>query len=115
MEYKTIQELYLALGVAGVIIVVFLALFIWLVTANNKKTVEHIEQIVEKMSSLQKNDTEFEQLMKSLIEAVKELSTTNKIVAETVNKLDFYNKDLHNKLDKHDTKADKIYAEMLKK
>lgn len=54
------------------------------------------------------NDTDFKALVESLIESVKELSITNKIVADTVSRLDYYNKDLHRKLEKHDEKSDKI-------
>lgn len=45
--------------------------------------------------------------MDNLIQTVKELSTTNRIVANTVSKLDFFNKDLHKKVEKHDEKVDK--------
>lgn len=112
MEYKTIQELYLAVGVAGAIIVVFLAVFVWLLIRNDKARTEELRQIIEKLSTLQVNDSDFKSLMENLTETVKELSTTNRIVADTVNRLDFYNKDLHKKLEKHDCKTDKILEEL---
>ncbi len=108
MEYKTIQELYLAIGVAGSIIVVFLALFTYLVVASDKKRTQQMDDVVDKLSTLQINDNDFKVLMQGLTETVKELSTTNRIVADTVSRLDFYNKDLRKKLDKHDDKSDKI-------
>lgn len=114
MEYKYIQEMYLALGVAGCIIVVFLGLFVWMIISNNKKTIKNMEDIVKEVKSLQLNDNNFENLIESLIEAVKELSITNKTVAETVSRIDFYNKDLHRKVEKHDEKADKILEEIRK-
>lgn len=108
MEYKTIQELYLAIGVAGSIIVVFLALFTYLVVSSDKKRTQQMDDVVDKLSTLQINDNDFKVLMQGLTETVKELSTTNRIVADTVSRLDFYNKDLRKKLDKHDDKSDKI-------
>lgn len=114
MEYKTIEELYLAVGVAGSIIVVFLGLFTYLVISNDKKRTKQIDDLIKSIGTLQMNDTDFKTLVESLIESVKELSITNKIVADTVNRLDYYNKDLHHKLDKHDDKADKILDEIRK-
>ena len=114
MEYKNIEELYLAVGVAGAIIVVFLSLFVWIIVVNNKKTIDTIENIAKEINSLQMNDGNFEKLMCNLIDAIKELSITNKTVAETVSRLDFYNKDLHRKIDKHDDKADVILQEVRK-
>lgn len=108
MEYKTIQELYLAVGVAGAIVVVFLALFTYLVVSSDKKRTQQMDDVVDKLSTLQINDNDFKVLMQGLTETVKELSTTNRIVADTVSRLDFYNKDLRKKLDKHDDKSDKI-------
>lgn len=108
MEYKTIQELYLAIGVAGSIIVVFLALFTYLVVSSDKKRTQQMDDVVDKLSTLQINDNDFKVLMQGLTETVKELSTTNRIVADTVSRLDFYNKDLRKKLDRHDDKSDKI-------
>lgn len=108
MQYKTIQELYLAIGVAGSIIVVFLALFTYLVVASDKKRTQQMDDVINKLSTLQINDNDFKILMQGLTETVKELSATNRIVAETVSRLDFYNKDLHKKLEKHDDKSDKI-------
>lgn len=108
MEYKTIQELYLAVGVAGAIIIVFLALFVWIIIRNDKARTEELKQIIDKLSSLQVNDSDFKNLMENLTQTVKELSTTNRVVADTVNRLDFYNKDLSKKLDKHDERSEKI-------
>lgn len=134
MQYKTIQELYLAVGVAGCIVVVFLALFTYLVIASEKKRSEQMdklvianeekrdeqmekqseqmEKLVDKLSDLQTNDVDFKNLMQGLTETVKELSTTNRIVADTVSRLDFYNKDLHKKLDRHDAKSERILDEI---
>lgn len=114
MEYKTIQELYLAVGVAGAIIIVFLGLFTYLVIANDKKRTEQINSIIDRIGTLQINDTDFKSLIENLTETVKEVSTTNRIVADTVNRLDYYNKDLHRKLEKHDEKSDKILDELRK-
>lgn len=112
MQYKTIQELYLAVGVAGAIVVVFLALFTYLVIASEKMRGEQMDKLVDKLSDLQTNDADFKTLMEGLTETVKELSKTNRIVAETVNKLDFYSKDLHKKLDRHDAKSERILDEI---
>lgn len=114
MEYKTIQELYLAVGVAGAIIIVFLGLFTYLVIANDKKRTEQINSIIDRIGTLQINDTDFKSLIENLTETVKEVSTTNRIVADTVNRLDYYNKDLHRKLEKHDDKVDRILDEIRK-
>lgn len=114
MEYKTIQELYLAVGVAGTIIVVFLGLFTYLVISNDKKRTNQMDTLIKSISTLQINDTDFKTLIQSLITSVKELSTTNRVVADTVNRLDYYNKDLHKKLEKHDEKSDKIIEELRK-
>lgn len=114
MEYKTIEELYLAVGVAGAIIIVFLGLFTYLVIANDKKRTEQINNIIDRIGTLQINDTDFKSLIENLTETVKEVSTTNRIVADTVNRLDYYNKDLHRKLEKHDDKVDRILGEMRK-
>lgn len=114
MQYKTIQELYLAIGVAGAIVVVFLALFTYLVVSSDKKRTQQMDDVVDKLSTLQINDNDFKVLMQGLTETVKELSTTNRIVADTVSRLDFYNKDLRKKLDKHDDKSDRILDAMHK-
>lgn len=114
MEYKNIEELYLAVGVAGAIIVVFLAIFVYLIISNNKKTVKNMEDIVEEVRCLKSNDKNVEQLLTNLAAAIDKLSDTNKIVADTVNKLDYFNRDLHRKIEKHDEKADKILDEMRK-
>lgn len=114
MEFKTIEELYLAVGVAGAIIIVFLGLFTYLVVSSDKKRTQQMDAVVAKLSALQINDNDFKVLMENLSETVKELSTTNRIVADTVSRLDFYNKDLHKKLDKHDEKCDKILDKIRK-
>lgn len=119
MEYKTIEELYTSLGVAGAIIVVFLGIFVYTIIQNDKRRNNEIMQndkrrnneinnIVDKLGALQINDTNFQNAMNNLSEAIKELSATNKIVADTVSRLDYYNKDLNRKLDRHDEKCDKI-------
>ena len=71
-------------------------------------------EIIQELRNLQLNDTKFQSAMENLSEAVKELSTTNKIVADTVGKLDYFNRDISRKLEKHDDKADKILDEIRK-
>lgn len=112
MEYKTIQELYLAVGVAGAIIIVFLGVFVYTIVQNDKRRSQEMTEIIRELRNLQMNDTNFQNAMENLSEAVKELSTTNKIVADTVSKVDYYNRELHKKLDKHDEKSDKILDEL---
>lgn len=112
MEYKTIQELYLAVGVAGAIIIVFLGVFVYTIVQNDKRRSQEMTEITIELRNLQMNDTNFQNAMENLSEAVKELSTTNKIVADTVSKVDYYNRELHKKLDKHDEKSDKILDEL---
>lgn len=114
MEYKTIEELYLAVGVAGAIIVVFLGVFVYTIVQNDKRRSQEMTEIIRELRNLQMNDTNFQNAMENLSEAVKELSTTNKIVADTVSKIDYYNRELHKKLDKHDEKSDKILDELRK-
>ena len=114
MEYKTIEELYLAVGVAGAIIVVFLGVFVYTIVQNDKRRSQEMTEIIRELRNLQINDTNFQNAMENLSEAVKELSTTNKIVADTVSKVDYYNRELHKKLDKHDEKSDKILDELRK-
>lgn len=112
MEYKTIEELYLAVGVAGAIIIVFLGVFVYTIVQNDKRRSQEMTEIIRELRNLQMNDTNFQNAMENLSEAVKELSTTNKIVADTVSKVDYYNRELHKKLDKHDEKSDKILDEL---
>lgn len=114
MGYKTIEELYLAVGVAGAIIVVFLGVFVYTIVQNDKRRSQEMTEIIRELRNLQMNDTNFQNAMENLSEAVKELSTTNKIVADTVSKVDYYNRELHKKLDKHDEKSDKILDELRK-
>ena len=114
MEYKTIQELYLAVGVAGAIIIVFLGLFTYLVISNDKKRTDQINNIIDRIGTLQINDTDFKSLIENLAETVKEFSKTTRVMADTLNRLDYYNKDLHRKLEKHDEKSDKILDEIRK-
>lgn len=108
MEYKTIQELYTSLGVAGAIIVVFLGVFVYTIVQNDKRRNQEMTEIIKELRNLQMNDTNFQNAMENLSEAVKELSKTNKIVADTVGKLDYFNRDINRKLEKHDEKCDKI-------
>lgn len=108
MEYKTIQELYTSLGVAGAIIVVFLGVFVYTIVQNDKRRSREMTEIIQELRNLQMNDTNFQNAMENLSEAVKELSKTNKIVADTVGKLDYFNRDINRKLEKHDEKCDKI-------
>lgn len=114
MEYKTIEELYLAVGVAGAIIIVFLGVFVYTIVQNDKKRSREMAEIIQELRNLQLNDTKFQSAMENLSEAVKELSATNKIVADTVGKLDYFNRDINRKLEKHDDKADKILDELRK-
>lgn len=114
MEYKTIEELYLAVGVAGAIIVVFLGVFVYTIVQNDKRRSREMAEIIQALRNLQLNDTKFQSAMENLSEAVKELSATNKIVADTVGKLDYFNRDINRKLEKHDDKADKILDELRK-
>ena len=114
MEYKTIQELYLAVGVAGAIIIVFLGVFVYSIVQNDKRRSQEMSEIIKELRNLQMNDTNFQNAMENLSEAVKELSTTNKIVADTVSKVDYYNRELHKKLDKHDDRVEKILDELRK-
>lgn len=114
MEYKTIEELYLAVGVAGAIIIVFLGVFVYTIVQNDKRRSREMAEIIQELRSLQLNDTKFQSAMENLSEAVKELSATNKIVADTVGKLDYFNRDINRKLEKHDDKADKILDELRK-
>ena len=108
MQYKTIQELYLSLGVAGAIIVVFLGVFVFTVIQNDKRRNREFEKMIEKIDGLQTNDTNFQMAIEKLSEAIKELSTSNRVIVDIVGRLDYYNKDLNKKLDKHDEKCDKI-------
>lgn len=108
MEYKTIQELYTSLGVAGAIIVVFLGVFVYTIVQNDKRRSREMSEIIKELRNLQMNDTNFQNAMENLSEAVKELAKTNKIVADTVGKLDYFNRDINRKLEKHDEKCDKI-------
>lgn len=108
MEYKTIQELYTSLGVAGAIIVVFLGVFVYTIVQNDKRRSREMTEIIKELRNLQMNDTNFQNAMENLSEAVKELAKTNKIVADTVGKLDYFNRDINRKLEKHDEKCDKI-------
>ena len=114
MEYKTVEELYLAVGVAGAIIIVFLGVFVYTIIQNDKRRTQEMTEIIQELKNLQINDTKFQSAMENLSEAVKELSTTNKIVADTVGKLDYFNRDINRKLEKHDDKADKILEELRK-
>lgn len=108
MEYKTIQELYTSLGVAGAIIVVFLGVFVYTIVQNDKRRSREMTEIIKELRNLQMNDTNFQNTIENLSEAVKELSKTNKIVADTVGKLDYFDRDINRKLEKHDEKCDKI-------
>ena len=114
MEYKTIEELYLAVGVAGAIIIVFLGVFVYTIVQNDKRRSREMAEIIQELRNLQLNDTKFQSAMENLSEAVKELSATDKIVADTVGKLDYFNRDINRKLEKHDDKADKILDELRK-
>ena len=97
------------------IIVVFLAIFVYLIIQNNNKTMKQIDEIVSKVVSLENNDHRFEEVIEGLTSAVKEVATTNRIMADTLNKLYFYNKELHKKIERHDEKSEKIYNEVIVK
>lgn len=108
MEFKTVEELYTTLGITGAIVVVFLGVFVYMIVQNDKRRSVEMGKIIDRLGDLKSNDSNFESAMQNLSAAVKELSETNKIVASTVNKLDYYNRDLNRKLEKHDEKSDKI-------
>ncbi|MDU5324071.1 MAG: hypothetical protein E6149_05310 [Peptoniphilus harei] len=78
------------------------------IVQNDKRRSREMTEIIKELRNLQINDTNFQNAMENLSEAVKELSTTNKIVADTVGKLDYFNRDINRKLEKHDEKCDKI-------
>ena len=108
---QPLQEAYVVLGFGAFILVIFIIVFIVLINRNLKlqdKLLDKYEKLSEGVDTLNGNDERFERLVNQLVEAVKELSTTNRIVADTVSKLDFYNKNFHKQLEKHDEKADKI-------
>lgn len=112
MEYKTIEELYLAIGVAGAIIVVFLGIFVYMIVQNDKRRSQEMKEITDTLKQLILDNQLLNTAIDKLSEATKEVATTNRIVAETVNKVDYYNRELHKKLDKHDDKVEKILDEL---
>lgn len=114
MEYKTIQELYLAVGVAGAIIIVFLGVFVYTIVQNDKRRSQEMKEITDTLKQLILDNQLLNTAIDKLSEATKEVATTNRIVAETVNKVDYYNRELHRKLDKHDDKVEKILDEIRK-
>lgn len=114
MEYKTIEELYLAVGVAGVIIVVFLGVFVYTIVQNDKRRSQEMKEITDTLKQLILDNQLLNTAIDKLSEATKEVATTNRIVADTVSKVDYYNRELHKKLDKHDEKSDKILDELRK-
>ena len=114
MEYKTIEELYLAVGVAGAIIVVFLGIFVYMIVQNDKRRSQEMKEITDTLKQLILDNQLLNTAIDKLSEATKEVATTNRIVADTVSKVDYYNRELHKKLDKHDDKADKILDELRK-
>lgn len=114
MEYKTIEELYLAVGVAGAIIVVFLGVFVYTIVQNDKRRSQEMKEITDTLKQLILDNQLLNTAIDKLSEATKEVATTNRIVADTVNKVDYYNQELHRKLDKHDDKVEKILDELKK-
>ena len=108
MEYKTIGELYLALGVAGVIIVVFLGIFVYMIVNNYKYTIDKMEELVKETKHLQLNDNRFENLVLALTDVTKELANTVDKMSDTLIKVDYYNKNLSRNLEKHDDRVVKI-------
>lgn len=114
MEYKTIEELYLAVGVAGAIIVVFLGIFVYMIVQNDKRRSQEMKEITDTLKQLILDNQLLNTAIDKLSEATKEVATTNRIVADTVNKVDYYNREIHRKLDKHDDKVEKILDELKK-
>ena len=108
MDYKTIEELYLAIGVAGAIIVVFLGIFVYMIVNNNKYTISQMKNLVEDTKNLQANDNRFENLVLALTDVTKELAKTVDKMSDTLIKVDYYNKNLSRSLEKHDDRAVKI-------
>lgn len=108
MDYKTIEELYLAIGVAGAIIVVFLGIFVYMIVSNNKYTISQMEGLVKETKNLQLNDNRFENLVLALTDVTKELANTVDKMSDTLIKVDYYNKNLFRNLEKHDDRAVKI-------
>ena len=107
-NYKTIEELYLAIGVAGAIIVVFLGIFVYMIVNNNKYTIGKMEDLVKETKNLQANDNRFETLVLALTDVTKELANTVDKMSDTLIKVDYYNKNLSRDLEKHDNRAVKI-------
>ena len=107
-NYKTIEELYLAIGVAGAIIVVFLGIFVYMIVNNNKYTIGKMEDLVKETKNLQLNDNRFETLVLALTDVTKELANTVDKMSDTLIKVDYYNKNLSRDLEKHDNRAVKI-------
>lgn len=114
MEYKTIEELYLAVGVAGAIIIVFLGVFVYTIVQNDKRRSQEMKEITDTLKQLILDNQLLNTAIDKLSEATKEVATTNRIVADTVGKLDYFNRDINRKLEKHDDKADKILDELRK-
>lgn len=112
MEYKTIEELYLAVGVAGAIIVVFLGIFVYTIVQSDKRRNQEMRDITESLKKLILDSQLLNTAIDKLSEATKEVASTNRIVAETVNKVDYYNRELHRKMDRHDEKSDRILEEI---
>ena len=108
MDYKTIEELYLAIGVAGAIIVVFLGIFVYLIVSNNKYTISQMEDLVKETKNLQLNDNRFENLVLALTDVTKELANTVDKMSDTLIKVDYYNKNLSRNLEKHDDRVVKM-------
>ena len=108
MDYKTIEELYLAIGVAGAIIVVFLGIFVYLIVSNNKYTISQMEGLVKETKNLQLNDNRFENLVLALTDVTKELANTVDKMSDTLIKVDYYNKNLFRNLEKHDDRVVKM-------
>ena len=108
MDYKTIEELYLAIGVAGAIIVVFLGIFVYLIVSNNKYTISQMEDLVKETKNLQLNDNRFENLVLALTDVTKELANTVDKMSDTLIKVDYYNKNLFRNLEKHDDRVVKM-------
>ena len=111
MEFKTFQELYLAVGVAGFLVIIGAVAFLIMM----KQLIKSLNELTPRLSKLESNDSRFEEVIEGLTEAVKEVATTNRIMAETLNRVDFYNKSLHKQVEKHDEKADKILEEIRKR
>lgn len=54
MEFKTIQEMWLTVGGAATVLIVFLGLFIYLIRSNNKMMAKQNEDSLKQMKEVVK-------------------------------------------------------------